>query len=493
MTDKIGKVSMSALDEATSGSSPYYGKPHGLHWITAALFIVADMAGGGVVAMPMAMLKAGTIGGPINIFVIALSFCYTAHLLGENWNIMCERWPVYREHCRKPYPEMAFRAMGAKCRWLTSATVNVMLFGVAIVYLLLSASIFSEISVGLFGLNISTCWMIPIISILLLPVTFCKSPADFQWAVVTAMVTTTISVILIFVGIMEDNEVCGPVSVIPDFKAASYILSWGTFMFSFGGHGVFPTIQHDMKDPKRFTNSAVLAFTIVFLLYIPITIFGFMTYGSSLQDSIISSIQSLWIQQTANFFIAIHCILTLTIVINPLNQEFEHKFKLPHGFGIQRVVWRSFMMFWIVFAALSFPEFGPILNLIGGTCVAMTSAIMPCLFNLYLQANTEYEIAKRDDDVEETVGLLELTRRVLSRTSRLKLTLNLFIIVIAVICGGVTTYSAIIEISGTNFGTPCYWPSDSIQVHKNATHCCGPNFDVSRFSDDPLFCSASRS
>jgi len=364
-----------------------------------------------------------------------------------------------------------------------------MLFGVAIVYLLLSASIFSEIAIGTFKLNLSTCWMIPIIALVLLPVTFCKSPADFQWAVVTAMVTTTVAVILIFVGTYLDNEVCGAVAEIPQFSLGSYILSWGTFMFSFGGHGVFPTIQHDMKDPKRFTNSAIVAFIIVFILYIPITIFGFVTYGNSLHDSIISSIQSTFIQQSANFFIAIHCILTLTIVINPLNQEFEHKFKLPHGFGVQRVIWRSLMMFVIVLSALTFPKFGPILNLIGGTCVAMTSAIMPCLFNLYLQANTEYEIAKRDDDVEETIGLLELTRRVVSRTSKFKLSLNVFVIVFAIICGAVTTYSAILEVAGTSFDRPCYWPSSVISKNpETSTHCCGPNFDVSRFSANESFC-----
>lgn len=136
-----------------------------------------------------------------------------------------------------------------------------------------------------------------------------------------------------------------------------------------------------------------------------------MTYGNSLQDSIINSIQSTWIQQAANFFIAIHCILTLTIVINPLNQEVEHKFKLPHGFGIQRVAYRSGMMAFIVFSTLSFPKFGPILNFIGGTSVALTSAIMPCLFNLYLHSAPDYEVAKRDEDVEETLGLLELSRR----------------------------------------------------------------------------------
>ena len=68
-------------------------------------------------------------------------------------------------------------------------------------------------------------------------------------------------------------------------------------------------------------------------------------------------------------------------------------------------------MFLIVISCLTIPDFDPILNFIGGTSVALTSAIMPCLFNLYLHAGSEYEAAKRDDDSEESVGLLELTKR----------------------------------------------------------------------------------
>lgn len=49
---------------------------------------------------------------------------------------------------------------------------------------------------------------------------------------------------------------------------------------------------------------------------------------------------------------------------------------------------RSVVMLSIVFSAETVPSFGAILNLIGGTGVALTSAIMPCLFNLYLRAES---------------------------------------------------------------------------------------------------------
>lgn len=64
-------------------------------------------------------------------------------------------------------------------------------------------------------------------------------------------------------------------------------------------------------------------------MYVPVQIVGYITYGDSLRESIINSLQYRWIQQSVNMLITVHCILTLTIMFNPLNQEAEDLLRVP--------------------------------------------------------------------------------------------------------------------------------------------------------------------
>lgn len=64
----------------------------------------------------------------------------------------------------------------------------------------------------------------------------------------------------------------------------------------------------------------------------------------------------------------------------------------------------------VVFTAETVPSFGPILNLIGGTMIALSSAIMPCLFYLFLNARFKRKRLTHkvsDTSVDSTSMLVE--------------------------------------------------------------------------------------
>lgn len=60
------------------------------------------------------------------------------------------------------------------------------------------------------------------------------------------------------------------------------IQSFGTVMFAYGGHGAFPTIQHDMKHPHKFDKAVTGAFTGT----IPNLLDIFVTRRSKIKDQI---------------------------------------------------------------------------------------------------------------------------------------------------------------------------------------------------------------
>uniref|UniRef100_A0A914S1W5 Amino acid transporter transmembrane domain-containing protein n=1 Tax=Parascaris equorum TaxID=6256 RepID=A0A914S1W5_PAREQ len=112
-----------------------------------------------------------------------------------------------------------------------------------------------------------------------------------------------------------------------------------------------------MRKPYHFNRSSVFAFAAVACMYIPVSIMGFVTYGNSVQDSIINSIQIKGIQQAINILITLHCILALTIIFNPLNQEIEEILRVPQRFGWQRAAVRTSVMIAVIFVAESLPTF----------------------------------------------------------------------------------------------------------------------------------------
>ncbi|KAI6242280.1 Amino acid transporter, transmembrane family-containing protein [Aphelenchoides fujianensis] len=487
-----------SLRETTDGE---FVKSHGMHWAVAGLFLVGDMAGGGIVALPTAVLQCGFFVGLVVCGVMALVATTTAVFLGHSWLVLLRLWPEYRAaHCRKPYAEIGFRALGLRAKSLVSVCLNVTQFGVAVVFLLLSAKNIHDFVATFTSKGPDLCVVLLVLGVLLLPITLLKSPEDFWWAIVAGMCSTAIAVSLIVAGAARDHERCAPAAAEPSFRFSGFFGALGTIVFTFCAHATYPqvllkstlmngecrTIQHDMRRPAHFSRSAVMAYGIICLLYAPVVVMAYLTYGDSLRESIINSIQTSWIQQAVNMMIAAHCMLTLALVFNPLNQEAEEFFRVPQEFGIQRILLRSAMMAAVVFTAETMPSFGPVLNLIGASTVTLTCVIFPPLFFLWLVARERSGGADRT----EAVGI----RDVLRHNDRFVLLLSAFFLFVGVVGGTAATYTAVVEVTGTHFELPCYVKlfRPHFANHTPAvTNCCGAfqNISVHGLPVDS-FCSA---
>ncbi|KAE9551476.1 hypothetical protein FO519_005321 [Halicephalobus sp. NKZ332] len=464
----------------------------GMGWIVTCLFIVGETAGGGLIAMPTAMVSAGLWGGILIIMIGAIMCAYTGNLLSENWTILQQRWPEYRTHCRKPYPAMGLRALGPRFMTIVSSCLNVTQFGTAVVFLLLASKNIENFLRAFAGVEIGFCYLVLVVAAFMLPFTMLKSPKDFWWAVIGAMITTSVAVCLIIYGTLSDAAVCLKEVHYPPVVPRRFLMCFGTVMFAYGGHGAFPTIQHDMKKPYNFKRSVYTAFLIIFFMYLPVSVSGYVVYGDSLRDSVIPSLQHMPVQQAVNILITLHVILALTIVFNPLNQELEELLNVPLQFGWQRVAARTSMMAAVVVVAETVPNFGVLLDLVGGSTITLMALIFPVIFNFFASAgNKKYDGVAAAKD-EQPLSFMEAVRY----TSKPKLAIFAFILVFAIVGGGTASLSALSTMVNSEFSQPCYawiWtPTDTVLNpttalnHSGFVHCCGIYKNISVYNSGSM-------
>ena len=104
------------------------GLVNGLTTFTAALFIVGELAGAGIIALPKALANTGWTG-VVLIIAVGMLYCTCGIVLSKSWLILRRDYPEYREHVRYPYAAMAFRTFGKTGKYVVQFCINVTLVG----------------------------------------------------------------------------------------------------------------------------------------------------------------------------------------------------------------------------------------------------------------------------------------------------------------------------------------------------------------------------
>ncbi|XP_072025937.1 uncharacterized protein [Amphiura filiformis] len=443
-SDRVRLIDEIAEENANIQKKSHGGKVGGLTIFTAAIFIVGDMAGSGVLALPRAVVDSGWIG-LVLIVVCAFISAYTGVVLGRCWVIIKDRFPekYATDHVRYPYPAIGYEAAGIYTRYIITFCVNFTLFGVSTVFLLLAAdnmqSLLNEANV-----NMSFCYWLPILAAILCPFTWFGTPKDFWPIAAGAFIATAIACVLLFIQIFIDYDPSTKVEhKSTDFT--NFFLAFGTILFAFGGHAVFPTIQHDMKRPENFPRTVFLSYSVILTEYLPIAAAGYFIFGNQFftqdTDNILSLLSDNGLTVAVTVLITCHLVCGFIIVINPFCQELEELFKIPLEFNWKRVVLRTIVCAFVLFVAETIPSFGAILSLIGGSTVTFLTFVFPSFF--YIRLN-------RMRSPKEAWGgrKMQLYEYILHGE----------IIMVGVLGAIASTYSAIDSIAtgASRFTVPCY-------------------------------------
>lgn len=413
-------------------------RANGIGIFTTAVFIVGEIAGSGVLALPSAVKGAGWTGLALIVLCCFLS-AYTGDVLGRAWTIVRERNEIYRSgHVRYPYPAIGEVAYGKFGRYLVSFSINFTLFGVGVVFLLIASENIASLINSYHHSHISFCYISIAVAGALIPFTWFGTPADFWFVAVGATAATGTACVILLANIIKDES--SHTFLVEPVDFTSFFMAFGTICFAFGGHPAFPTFQADMRNQKNFGKAVLLGYLIVLLMYFPVSTAGYYVYGKGVGSNVLGSVSHGPMKTIVTILITLHLLFGFIIVINPFSQEVEHVLKIDEHFTWKRAVSRTCMVIAVLFVAQTIPHFGAILSLVGGSTTTLLAYICPSLFYLKL-CRMRPEPGDSWDPIDVPLHVKVL---------------NYEIVTVGIIAGVASSYSAIEDLISSQFTVPCY-------------------------------------
>ncbi|XP_045138356.1 amino acid transporter AVT1B-like [Portunus trituberculatus] len=351
----------------------------GLGIMLTSFFLVAQVAGVGVLALPWAIAQTGW-GGLALLIGLGVCVGVCGVHLGTCWVILEERWPEYQRACRKPYPAMALRTLGKAGWYIVNVVQCVTLFGVSIVTILLSAEIVESVLNPLLP-NVTVCTWLVVCGAVLVPLSWLGTPKEFWHVSVLALVAAVAAVVVVVIKILLEPLGEGTLHSAPTTQ--SFFLGFGAIMFSFGGAVVFPTIQNDMSDRTKFPHAIVVSFCALLVLYLPVAALGYMQFGTDVDTNILLMVHGPTVT-VVEVLMLLNNLFTYVLIMNPLSQSLEEAVNLPTRFGWRRCLLRTSLVVVGVLVGLAVKNFGRILNLIGSFSVPFLTFVLPPIFYIRL-------------------------------------------------------------------------------------------------------------
>jgi len=242
------------------------------------------------------------------------------------------------------YSEIGEYAFGKIGRIIAQFSTYVTLFGVGIIFLILTGilmeGIVPQIGHGFWTLAYGIVLISPIAIILK---TFNEikiiSVLGFLATLVVVIASSVLSLIFYFSSSYSEKVI--KCKITHDIiRGQPLVIAFSVFTFAFGATAIFPNLYMHMKNKEHWPRSVISGYTIVTAMVLAIAICGYLAYGTYLEktSTILDANQFFgsqsWPAQALAGIMILHIVSAFPVVINPVFLAIERNFEKKNFWNI---------------------------------------------------------------------------------------------------------------------------------------------------------------
>ncbi|KAG8384696.1 hypothetical protein BUALT_Bualt04G0144800 [Buddleja alternifolia] len=330
------------------------------------------LSGVGILSIPYALSSGGWLS-LILFFLIASCTFYTGLLIQRCMDMD----PNIRS-----YPDIGYRAFGAKGRTLVSISMNIELYLVATGFLILEGdnlhNLLPNMDFEVFGLVIGgKPSFIIIVGLIMLPTVWLNNMSILSYISATGVIASFILIGSIVWAGAFDGIGFQEKGTVLNFKGITTAIS--LYAFCYCAHPVFPTLYTSMRNRKKFSKVLLVCFLVCTMSYASMAILGYLMFGSKVQSQItlnlpINKISS----KVAIYTTLVNPLAKYALMVTPIVSALENRFLPYPNRGLSLVI-RTCLVLSTIVVALAIPFFEYLMSLVGAFLSVTASVILPCL------------------------------------------------------------------------------------------------------------------
>ncbi|DAA27261.1 proton-coupled amino acid transporter 3 [Bos taurus] len=305
---------------------------NGLSMMQTLIHLLKCNIGTGLLGLPLAMKNAGLLVGPFSLLAIGILTVHCmvillncAHHLSQRLQKTFVNYGEAMMYSLETCPNAWLRTHSVWGRYTVSFLLITTQLGFCSVYFMFMADNLQQM-VEEVHVTSKTCeprkilvltpnvdirfYMLTILPFLILLV-FIQNLRVLSIFSTLANITTLGSMALIFQYIMQEIPDPRNLPLMASWK--TFLLFFGTAIFTFEGVGMVLPLKNQMKHPQQFSFVLYWGMSLVIVLYICLGTLGYMKFGSNTQASITLNLPNCWLYQSVKLMYSIGIFFTYAL------------------------------------------------------------------------------------------------------------------------------------------------------------------------------------